>query len=123
MPASEELTQFIRDHFRSVWALELFLFLKRNADQGFRTEQLVDALRASEGVVANSLVQLFAGGLIADDDGNVFLYGPASQTLEWLSDEAEELYLKKPDAVRRLIVSSTGSGISAFADSFRWRKD
>jgi hypothetical protein len=38
-------------------------------------------------------------------------------------DKATALYAKSPDAVRRLIISAATPGITAFADSFRLRKD
>ena len=34
-----------------------------------------------------------------------------------------DLYGKSPDRVRRLIVSSSLPGVTAFADAFRLRKD
>lgn len=70
MPATPELAAFIRDHFRSVWTLELLLFLKENASSSWPNEALVRALRASDAIVINSLDILFAGGLVlADHDG------------------------------------------------------
>jgi hypothetical protein len=123
MPASPELAAFIRGHFPSVWALELLLFLKNEPFESWQSERLVQALRASEAIVTKSLEILLAGGLIvADNEGGV-QYAPASKSLRQLVDETQELYARKPDAVRRLIVSSAGAGLSAFADSFRLRRD
>lgn len=123
MPASQELDEFIRHSFRSVWSLELLLFLKRNADSAWQEEELVEALRASQAVISTSLEILAAGGLIVRDSNNVARYAPASNDLGRLVDATQSLYATKPDAVRRLIVSSPASGISAFADSFRLRRD
>jgi hypothetical protein len=123
MPRSPDIAAFIRGHFSSVWTLELLLFLKNGSSEAWQNERLVQALRASAAIVTKSSEVLLAGGLIiADDEGRV-QYGPASDSLRQLVDETQELYARKPDAVRRLIVSSAGIGLSAFADSFRLRRD
>jgi biotin operon repressor len=122
MSADPDLGTFIRDQFRSVWALELLLFLKSNP-AAWSGEQLVTTLRASEAIVANSLAMLLAGGLIVRGDDGRASYAPASAHLEQLITETEALYARKPDAVRRLIVSSSTGGLSAFADAFRLRRD
>ena len=123
MPATPELAAFIRGHFRSVWTLELLLFLKENASCSWPPEALVQALRASDAVVINSLDILLAGGLILCDHDGRAQYAPASKDLDKLVEETQLLYARKPDAVRRLIVSPRSAGLSAFADAFRWRKD
>jgi hypothetical protein len=123
MPASPELAGFIRDHFRSVWSLELLLYLKRNSDCAWDNPGLVERLRASDSVVATGVEALLAGGLIVIEGDNLARYRPAGKDLERLVGETEALYAKKPDAVRRLIVLSAGSGLSAFADAFRLRRD
>ena len=123
MPASQELAEFIRHHFRSVWSLELLLFLKREVDRAWPEDELVEALRASQAVITTSLDVLLAGGLIVREKDGLARYAPASSDLRRLVDETDSLYARKPDAVRRLIVSSAANGLSAFADSFRLRRD
>ncbi|MBA3510390.1 hypothetical protein [Sphingomonas sp.] len=117
MPANADLAAFIGDNFRSVWALEILLFLKNDPSTAWRRESLVEALRASDLVVTKGLDTLQAEGLIVLENDGSARYSPASADLRQLVDQTEALYAKKPDAVRRMIVSSTG--ISAFADSFR----
>lgn len=123
MPAGPDLAAFIRSHFPSVWTLELLLFLKNDSLGAWPSDRLVEALRASQSIVTKSLEVLLTGGLIVSDDGGRVQYAPASDNLRQLVDETQELYARKPDAVRRLIVSSAGIGLSAFADSFRLRRD
>jgi hypothetical protein len=123
MPASDELAGFIRSHFRSVWSLELLLFLKRGSDRSWPKGGLVAGLRASDAVVTTGLDTLLAGGLIVVEREGLARYAPVTADLDRLVGETEALYAKKPDAVRRLIVLSTGSGVSAFADAFRLRRD
>jgi hypothetical protein len=120
---SPDIAAFLRDHFKSVWALELLLFLKDHADQAWTGEQLVTALRTSETIVSTSVDMLIAGGLLVGDDKGLVRYAPASHDLSRLVDVTQALYAKKPDAVRRAIVSASATGLSAFADSFKLRND
>ena len=120
---SPDIAAFLRDHFKSVWALELLLFLKDHADQAWTGEELVTALRTSDTIVSTSVSTLVAGGLLAHDDHDNVRYAPASHDLSRLVDVTHALYAKKPDSVRRIIVSSAATGISAFADSFKLRND
>ena len=120
---SPDIAAFLRAQFKSVWALELLLFLKDQADEAWTEEQLVAALKASETIVTTSLATLVAGGLVADDANGGVRYAPASDDLSRLVDVTQALYAKKPDKVRRVIVSSAATGLSAFADSFRLRND
>ncbi|MFA6117557.1 MAG: hypothetical protein WC729_26435 [Sphingomonas sp.] len=122
MPASAELAGFIRSHFRSVWALELVLHLRRHADRPWSRDELVVAFRASQAVIGTSLDNLLAGGLVVVGETGEVRYGPASESLERLVGDTASLYASKPDSVRRLIVSP-GGDISAFADAFRLRRD
>lgn len=122
MPADAQVTTFIRDNFRSIWALELLLFLKINRADPWTSERLVQSLRASKSIVSNALDALVTSGLIICDDRGAASFAPATADLERLVDRTQELYALKPDAVRRLIIGSTGSGLSAFSDSFKlWR--
>ena len=122
MPADESLTRFISASFRSVWSLELLLLLKRRP--GFhRSDELVAALHGSELIVKQALSWLVAGGLASLDEEGRATFQPASADLALLVDQAEDLYGRKPDAVRRLIVGGATPGLTAFADAFRFRKD
>ena len=124
MPAADQdVASFIRSSFRSVWAIELMLHLKRNSGRGWQRQELVEALRASDLVVANALEALVAAGLCLTLEDGAVRYAPASPDIERLADATEELYARKPDAVRRLIVAAAGDGLAAFADAFRLRRD
>ena len=118
-----EIAAFLRDHFKSVWALELLLFLKTHAETAWESGQLVAALRTSEIIVSTSTDMLVAGGLVSVDGQGRVRYAPASDDLSRLVDVTQALYAKKPDRVRRVIISSAATGLSAFADSFRLRND
>ena len=123
MSPQPEIAAFIRNHFRSVWTLEVLLFLKSNPDVAFQSADLVQRLRASDAIVSSCLNMLQAGGLIVMDEEGAARYAPASAELGELADETQKLYAAKPDAVRRLIVMAANSGLAAFSDSFQlWRK-
>ena len=122
MPADESLKRFISASFRSVWSLELLLLLKRQPSF-HRREELVTALHGSELVVTQALDWLVAGGLASLDSEGRATYNPAAPDLASLVEQTEDLYGRKPDAVRRLIVAGAAPGLTAFADAFRFRKD
>src|SRR5688500_5966474 len=117
MTAREELASFIRSTFRSVWSLELLVHLSDTRDRSWSREQLVTELRASELIVSQSLDTLIAVGLVSIDQNGCARFSPASAELERLCEGAKALYAKSPDSVRRLIISTSTGGISAFANA------
>ena len=122
MAGDEDVSRFIQSSFPSVWSLEVLLLLRRER-RGCSREDLVAALRASDLVINQALDSLFAGGLAALDQSGLARYMPASDEISILADRTEELYSKRPDAVRRMIISASMSGLTAFVDAFRLRKD
>lgn len=121
MTSREELADFIRSSFRSVWSLELLLLIKRE-DRPWTIAEIVAALRASELVVTKCIESLTAAGLVAPESEQEIRFLPASGDLRKLVDETEALYAKQPDAVRRLIIASpAGFSLTDFANAFRWK--
>jgi hypothetical protein len=118
-----EVESFIGASFRSVWAFELLCLLKRNREQVLSHAEMVAGLRASDLVVGQSVAALAAAGLVLAQEDGAARYGPANPALDGLFEEAEMLYVKRPDAVRRTIVAAAHPGITAFADAFRLRGD
>jgi hypothetical protein len=122
MASHEDLARFISASFRSVWSLELLLLLKRRP--GFHSrKELIDHLRGSELVVAQALDWLVAGGLATLDEAGGAAYMPVSTELHGQVERLEDLYARKPDAVRRQIVAASTPGLTAFADAFRLWSD
>lgn len=122
--ASNEINEFLRATFGSVWSLELLLFLRSHRDQAWTPGALVDAMRGSEVLVTQSLRALLAAGLIDIGPDGAAAYRPAAQALERQVDRTASAYARSPDAVRRAIVAGAAGGdLAAFADAFRWRKD
>ena len=118
---TEDLFRLIGSSFRSVWALELLLLLK-SEPRSWAPAELISTLRASDLVVNKALDELVAAGLVSVE-GEGVRYMPASPALASDIEQVQDLYLARPDAVRRAIVSSASSGATAFADAFRLRKE
>lgn len=123
MASQHEISNFIRSTFRSVWSLELLLFLRAHQERAWTSGEMVTGLRASDVIVAQSLEALVAAGLVTTEQDGSARYRPVSPDLDDLVSGAEAHYAKSPDAVRRQIVMSANEGITAFADAFRLRKD
>ena len=121
MTPSEDLTRFIGSSFRSVWALELLLILKQEPLPWPHAE-LVKTTRSSDLVVSRALDGLVSAGLAVDESEGA-MYLPINEDVAHCVDLLEQLYATRPDAVRRVIVSASASGVTAFADAFRLRKD
>ena len=121
--ADQDVASFIGSSFRSVWAIELMLHLKRHPQRDWSKAELVEALRASELVVSSGLSSLLAAGLVVRNEEGAARYAPASPEIESMADATEALYAKKPDAVRRTIVAAAADDLAAFADAFRLRRD
>jgi predicted transcriptional regulator len=119
--SSEETLSFIASSFRSVWALELLLVLKRE-QRTWSHEELVATMRASELVVTRALVALEAAGLVSND-GDKAQFMPVGEDVAELVEAAAALYARRPDSVRRAIVSASSGEAAAFANAFKLRKD
>lgn len=123
MPVAHELSSFIRSTFRSVWALELLCLLRAHGHCAWTHHQMVAALRASDLVIAQSIGSLVAAGLIVVDANHTARYHPISDKVDKLVEATEQLYERRPDLVRRLIVAPSSDALSSFADAFKIRKD
>ena len=123
MPSKDDISDFITATFPSVWALELLCFLRQKEGQSLSRAEMVAGLRGSELVISQSVDSLVRAGLVASDAHGAARYAPANADLARLAGEAESLYAKSPDAVRRLIVSAANPGLTAFVDAFRFRRE
>jgi hypothetical protein len=122
MAETDSILSFIRSAFRSVWALELLLHLRRTRERAWSAEELVKAMRGSSLIVSQSLEGLVRAGLVSIDDHGCARYQPASAEGDQLVGGVQELYTRKPETVRRIIVSGSHPGLSSFADAFRlWK--
>ena len=123
MADDTQLESFIVGSFRSVWALEVLRFLASQPDASFMPGELIERLRVSDAVIAQSVASLAAAGLIMTDSSGGIGFHPGSDQQLAMVKAAIDLYDKSPDKVRRMIVTRSSPGITAFADAFRLRRD
>ena len=116
----DDIQQFLKSSVRSVWTLDLLLLLRRGGS--WSTDALVRELRASPKVIAESLGELAATGLVAEDDKGAFQYRAASPLNE-LVGRLESAFHERPVAVTQAILAGANAKIQTFADSFKLRKD
>jgi hypothetical protein len=115
------IRRFLRSTFGSIWSLELLLELRDRPDHLWTPGELIQALRASEHVLARSIGDLATAGLVIVDEDGRARYAPATPEIERTVADVAAYYAARPGAVRRLIVGSADS-VSSFADAFRFRK-
>lgn len=118
-----ELREFVQSSFKSIWALELLLFLKRSQDRSWTPDELVREMRGSAPVVEQSIEGLEAAGLVATDSDRRVQFTPASSDLRELCDAVQATYEERPDAVRRLILLAPNDKLHTLAEAFRLRKE
>ena len=117
-----DLAAFVREHMRSVWAVEVLLLLRREGGRCWTAEQLVHELRASAGLVATNLATFEAAGLAVRDEDGRWCYRPASPALDGLAAALEQAYRERPVAIINLIATPPDP-IQGLADAFKWRGD
>ena len=119
MTGDPDVLSFIREHIRSVWALELLLKLKADPERCWTADELVESMRASHALVDSNLDALMSAGLVVPDDAGCFRYRPAAPVLSRLCDELEETYRVRPVTVIRWI-SAPAERLQSLADAFRF---
>ena len=119
----DELSAFVTTTFDSIWSLEMLLHLRSHEAREWSSAELVSALRASDAVVSRAIDTLTAAGLLLVDSQGAVRFAPANDELRLLVTAADHLYRTSPGAVRRMIINASHTGLTAFADAFRLRKD
>lgn len=120
---SSDLIAFIRASIQSVWALELLLLLKRDADRRWTVPDLVREMRASNPLVTGVIITFEAAGLVRREEDGAYVYAPAAPALAELSNQLEVAYAHRPAAVVKAILSSPNDKLQSFADAFRFKDD
>ena len=119
MANDSDLQSFVREHVRSVWALELLLLLRRDPQRCWAPAELVRELRASTSLVADNLRRLEQSGLVAPE-ADCFRYAPASPLLETLCAQLEADYRERPVAVINMI-ARPADPVQSLADAFKFK--
>jgi predicted transcriptional regulator len=119
MISEESLLEFSGALFKSVWALELLLALKRRSDRAWLTSEIIRELRGSQVVAAEALNNLIGAGLVTQDDNGRYRYQPGSLAVDVMIAELEKLYALKPTSVIYKIVTSPSLKLQILSDAFR----
>jgi hypothetical protein len=114
-----DVLAFVAASIRSVWTLELLLFLKRNREQSWDAGRLIRELRSSSAVISEALVSLEACGLVIQEDRVNYRYGAASPKLDQIVAELDQLYAAKPLTVINAIVNSQNQQLRIFSNAFK----
>lgn len=122
MAADPELTDFVREHFRSVWAVELLLVMKRDGERCWPPPDLVRELRASAGLVNDNLQRFHRTGLVVSDEAGCWCYRPASPVLGELCDRLEGAYRERPVTIVN-IIAQPRNPLQSLADAFKFRRE
>jgi hypothetical protein len=117
-----ELAQFVREHVRSVWAVELLLVLKRDPERRWPPDALTAELRASSSLVVDNLQRFERSGLAMRDEAAGWRYAPASPLIAELADRLERAYRERPVSVINLIAAPPDP-VQGLADAFKFRGD
>ena len=117
----DDVKTFIRSTIKSIWALELLLYLRAHGDRSWDVKVLSRELRASEPVVRGSLGLFRAAGLVDEAADGTVRYAPAAAHLDPLVRQIAEIYGTFPLAISNEIYAPE-SRIQHFADAFRLTK-
>lgn len=123
MATDQEIEDFIRDSFGSIWDLELLSALLDRPGHAATAAELVQRMRASELVVERGIETLVAAGIALVGEDGALSFHPVNDEVESCARQARDFYARFPGRVRRLIVARQAPGLNAFADAFRLRKD
>ncbi|HVY19458.1 MAG TPA: hypothetical protein VHA70_05180 [Bauldia sp.] len=118
MISEDAVLGFAAALFKSVWALELLLTLRRRGERAWLADELIRELRSSQVVIAEALNNLVVAGLVVEEQGGRYRYHAGPATDEMVG-ELEKLYATKPTAVMREIVSSPNMKLKMLSDAFR----
>ena len=119
----DALREFLRHALRSVWNIELLLWLYRHPGRRWLPADLVREMRASDLVISQGIAGLRQAGLIIAEADGVYRYAPASPELDRLVQQLERVYRERPSAVTRALFSAPSDKLTTFADAFRLKKD
>ena len=119
----EKLLRFVHSTLRSVWALELLLLMRGDADRHWSAEALTRELRANLSLVGELLAHFHRCGLIVRTEKEEWIWRPANGELEYFAKATAEAYAQKPFQVIKAILDAPNDRMRSFADAFKLRKD
>lgn len=116
MTKDEDLSQFVRQHIGSVWALELLLLLRSNREKCWPAADLVREMRASAKLVAENLSSFERFGL-AVLETNGWRFAPANAWLDSISARLAQAYRERPVSTIGMI--SRPDPVKSLAEAFK----
>ena len=122
MITDQDLADFVREHLRSVWAVELLLLMKRTPDRCWLPADLVRELRAATGLVNDNLQRFERGGLAVCEDEGCYRYRPAAPVIAELCDRLETAYRERPVSIIN-IIAAPRDPLQSLADAFKFRRE
>lgn len=122
MLLNESHLQFLRSTLRSVWALELMLFLQAHADRSWSPEALTLELRASLPLVTELLHHFQRSGLVVAAEAAEWRWRPASTELSACANAIASAHARTPFQVINAILDAPDERLRTFADAFKLRK-
>lgn len=116
MDFSPQIKDFVRKNIRSVWQLEVILFVK-DLGKAATAYEVASALYLRPDAIEKSLLSFEKLGIVKSNEGSPrkFYYSPSSE----LSDQIEQTakaYSERRFAIINLIFSSP---VQSFSDAFR----
>jgi len=119
----DELRDFLCHSLRSVWNIELLLWLYRHGSRGWYAADLVQEMRASDLIVSQGIASLQQAGLIAVETGGACHYSPATPELDHLMQRLDCIYRERPTVVTRALFSTSRNNFDSLAELSRRKKD
>lgn len=121
MPSEQDLVGFVREHIRSVWALELLLLLRQSPERSWTVAELVRELRGSTGLVIANLQAIQRSALATQDADGRYRFAPATAALEELCGLLASAYRERPVAIVNLIAQPRDP-LQSLAEAFRFKR-
>lgn len=115
-----QLVTFVRRSLRSIWALELLLYLRRAAPRSVSVQDIVRDLRATSYLVRRIAGQLMNEGLVTLDTEERVRFQPSTPDLERLCEMTDTASRDRPIALRDAIVAAPNDKLRTLADAFRF---
>ena len=119
----DDVLELIRSSIKSTWALELLLFIRRQAARPWTVDELTVELRSSPSLVASILVSLKKANLVREEPGGLYRYAPGTPALDDLVRQLDEINAERPLALIREVISAPNDKLISFVDAFKLRKD
>lgn len=121
----DDVRRFVLTSIPSVRYVEALLLMRAEPDRDWNGRRLARRLYSSESQAMDLLGGLSGAGIArkSSEEGNSFIYAPASPELEAMLDRVAHYYSANLVAITDLIHSRMDRRAQQFADAFRWKKD